>query len=209
MWDVKSVLFGRRTSDGIIVLERNAQGFPVRVDVSHLRIELPNYPAIVGCSGKYLPSCCFMSSSGGNAYALACTSFILPDDVTAIGQNAFYNCQKLVYNEDELHFAQLKEIGTSAFQYCNSFAAQNLTLPVVEKIGNNVFSGLAANDTNVVTGNVTLGSVGHAVSLVGTDAFRYQSGITSITVYTQNGLASDLTGAPWGAENATINYVTA
>ena len=209
MWDVKSVLFGRRTSDGIIVLERNAQGFPVRVDVSHLRIELPNYPAIVGCNGNYIPSDTFMSSSGGNAYALACTSFILPDDVTAIGQNAFYNCQKLVYNEDKLHFAQLKEIGTAAFQYCNSFAAQNLTLPVVERIGNTVFSGLAATDTNVVTGNVTLGSAGHAVSLVGTDAFRYQSGITSITVYTQNGLASDLTGAPWGAVNAAINYLQA
>lgn len=194
--------------DGIIITERNALGYPIRVDASHLNLVLPQLDSsIVGCHGNYLPSDSFMSGTGGNSYSAACSSIILPDNINAIGQSAFYNCRSLIYNPTELHSAQWKEIGSQAFQYCANFSANNLSLPLIERIGTFAFDGYTNVTNNIVTGNVTLGSSGHAVSFIGTDAFRYQSNITSITVYTQNGLASDLTNAPWGAENATINYV--
>lgn len=62
--------------------------------------------------------------------------------------------------------------------------------------------------------SATLGSPGHPVTSMETT--EYNSSVfdgcdilTSITIYTQNGLASDLTGAPWGATNATITYIKA
>ena len=165
--------------------------------------------AYVGCNGNYIPSDTFMAGAAGNAYSITCTSIILPDNVNAIGTRVFYNCRALRYNSTELHSAQWKEIGSQAFQYCAGFSANNLSLPLIERIGTFAFDGYTNVTNNIVTGNVALGSAGHAVTLIGTDAFRYQTGITSITVYTQNGLAGDLTGAPWGAVNATINYLQA
>lgn len=194
--------------DGIIITKRNALGYPICVDASHLNLALPSLgAAYIGCNGNYIPSNTFMAGNAGSAYSNTCTSIILPDNVNAIGALAFYNCRALLYNSTELHSEQWKEIGSQAFQYCAGFSAKNLSLPLIERIGTLAFDGYTNITNNIVTRNVTLGSSGHAVSFIGTDAFRYQSGITSITVYTQNGLVSDLTGAPWGAANATINYV--
>lgn len=62
-------------------------------------------------------------------------------------------------------------------------------------------------DTSLAT--VELGSPGHPVSTIGAYAFYNCPALTSVTVYTANGLVSDLANAPWSAETATITYLKA
>ena len=106
-----------------------------------------------------------------NAFALGCgvTEYTIPDSVTAIGWNAFYNCTSLtsVTIPDSV-----TTIGINAFAICDSLTS--VTIPdSVTTIGEWAFS-----DCDSLT-SVTIGD---SVTTIGEYAFHYCRSLTSVTI---------------------------
>jgi len=100
------------------------------------------------------------------------------------------------------------ERGTADNGTCGAFynctGLQSALLPSLTTCQDNTTKHATfGNCTSLET--VQLGSEGHAVTSIGSYMFKgcTQSGLT-ITVYTQGG--ASLSGEPWGATNATIEY---
>lgn len=118
----------------------------------------------------------------------------------------FYDCRSL----RTVYAPNLEECVTSGYAagYCGAFAGctslVTLDLPSFRQTTD---ATTTAGAFRVCTGlqNVTLGSVGHAVTGLASNTFSgdTQTGLT-ITIYTTGGAA--LSGSPWGATNATIEY---
>lgn len=96
------------------------------------------------------------------------TEYILGDDVTSIGSNAFYKCSKLT---SVTIGKSVTEIGNYAFQDCSSLATINIPESVT-KIGYGAFSGCSA---------LTSVTLGDGVTSIATKAFAY-CGLTSVTI---------------------------
>lgn len=157
-----------------------------------------------GVTACCIPPCSFMSDSSMGLY-YTMTKLICPHAVTGIGSKAFYCLSNFAPDADCFSFAGLEVIGSNAFYRCQSLngngAMTNLTLPVVRHIGGTAFSAAAGYE--FITGDVVLGSPGHAVTNVGANAFQNQSAITSITVYTNNGAAlANENGTGWSCGTA-------
>ena len=118
--------------------------------------------------------------------------------LTYVGQQSFASCASLT----NISFPKATKVEYSAFDQCA--ALTNVSLPLVTSLADRIFS----NCTSLV--GVTLGSEGNAITSIPSYIFMndMQEGL-EITVYTTNGSADDLTGAPWGATNATVTYLQA
>ena len=118
------------------------------------------------------------------------TKVTIPNSVTSIGDNSFYYCAKLT----SLAIPNsVTSIGNYAFYEC--LALTSVTIPgSVTSIGNYSFS--YCKSLTSVTFNGTPSSIG-------SNAFGSCSKLTTINVPLAEGAVS---GAPWGATNATINY---
>lgn len=125
------------------------------------------------------------------------------------GHGMFLGCTSLI----DVSLPSLESIGEGGsnngmFYGCSSLV--NIVLPslviIKETDGstqNSNYGGTFCNCTGLQ--NVQLGSTGHPVTSLLANCFRNctQSGLT-ITIYTTGGAA--LSGSPWGATNATIEY---
>ena len=120
----------------------------------------------------------------------ALTSVTIPDSVTSIGSNAFSRCAGLTSIEIP---SSVMIIGTEAFYYCTGLTSVTIPSSVVN-IKYSAFEG--CRSLTSVTFNGT-------PSLIGSSAFGNCSNLTTINVPWAEGAVS---GAPWGATNATINY---
>lgn len=111
------------------------------------------------------------------------------DKMSIIAASAFANCQQLVLTEIPEGIVQ---INNYAFQNC--FNISDLTLPVSLKVlnGNAFINCAGLTRVTFKSEPTTLGS-----------AFNSCSKLTTINVPWAEGAVS---GAPWGATNATINY---
>ena len=120
-------------------------------------------------------------------HSLALTS--LPAGVTSIGTYAFYNCKNLALTSLP---AGITSIGNSAFANCSKLALTSLPagLQIIKDYAFSVCSGLTS-----ITFEGTPRSIG--------SCFGNCSNLTTINVPWAEGAVS---GAPWGAKNATINY---
>lgn len=105
---------------------------------------------------------------------------------------------------EELELPNLVSLGNYALSTSTSAAGSSsplkvIDLPKIQTIGTYAFRYRSTLES------VTLGSIGNPVTSIGTNAF---SGCTqstlSITIYTSDGSA--LSGSPWGATNANIEY---
>lgn len=150
-------------------------------------------------SSKTVPAHAFYN---GNSYGMftAVKRFILPEGINAVSNQGFYYCNRWVYSADDFDMSELIFIGDKAFAYCTSLGIASLNLPKLKRMGSEAFSGVLASNNSLVTGEVVLGSPGNPVEGIGSSAFKYQSNITSITVYTENGaeLASENSDG-WGS----------
>lgn len=127
----------------------------------------------------------------GNFYGTGLTSLYLPKLQTIQTSGSYYYGKQL-----------------GAFNTCASLHTVNL--PNIQKLGSNVTDSRSASlcgtfGNCTALENVTLGSEGHPVTSIESLAFTGDTQSTlTITVYTADGAA--LSGEPWGATNATIEY---
>lgn len=132
---------------------------------------------------------------------------------TTIRPYAFYYCQKLSLTSLP---SGITRIGDFAFQSCTNLALTSLPSGLTS-VGNYTFYGCQ---------KLSLTSLPRGITSIGGNAFSKCTGLTSITLHSKpNSIASnafnyctnlktinvpwasgEVSGAPWGATNATINY---
>lgn len=112
-------------------------------------------------------------------------------NATDINSNAFYNCTGLI----SANFPNVKTVYSSAF---NSSGLTSITFNNLITLGSNSdYSGIF-EDTPM-----TSISIPSTIKTIGLYAFSYSS-IKTITVNRKKGAIS---GAPWGASGATVNWI--
>ena len=111
-------------------------------------------------------------------------------NATNINSNAFYNCTGLI----SANFPNVKTVYSSAF---NSSGLTSITFNKLEILGSSSdYSGIFENTP------MTSISIPSTIKSIGLYAFSYSS-IKTITVNRNTGAIS---GAPWGASGATVNW---
>jgi hypothetical protein len=115
----------------------------------------------------------------------------LPDGVTRIGDYAFNDCFNLVL---ESLPRDLTHIGACAFQNCEMIGSHIILGSNIDNIGSSAFKSC---------GSIKTVTFKRKPSTLSKSAFEWDSGITDIYVPWAEG---EVSGAPWGATNATINY---
>ena len=168
------------------------------------------------CKNLALTSLPESLTSIGNYAFYYCTSLALtslPEGLTRISGNAFYSCTSLALTSLP---EGLTSMGNSAFSGCTNLALTSLPEGLT-KIDDNVFFGCK---------NLALTSLPESLISIGTYAFYSCTSLTSITFKgTPSSIMSAafdgctnltdikvpwaegaVSGAPWGATNATITY---
>ena len=125
------------------------------------------------------------------------SSIHLPENLEKLGERAFYNCKKLYIEKLP---ENLKTIGVGAFYSVEKLAITQLPKQV------NIISDFCFEKCYGLT-NLTLGGVGYPVITIGNSPFYNCTNLKKLTIYTTGG--QPLAGAPWGATNATITYLSA
>lgn len=130
-------------------------------------------------------------SVGKNAFAF-CSNLktVTMGNATDISTNAFYYCTGLT----SANFPNVKTVYSSAF---NSSGLTSITFNNLVTLGSNSdYSGIFENTP------MTSISIPSTIQTIGLYALSYSS-IKTITVNRRTGAIS---GAPWGATNATVNW---
>lgn len=111
-------------------------------------------------------------------------------NATDINSNAFYSCTGLI----SANFPNVKTVYSSAF---NNSGLTSITFNKLVTLGSsNDYSGIFENTP------MTSISIPSTIKTIGLYAFSYSS-IKTITV---NRYTGTISGAPWGATNATVNW---
>lgn len=111
-------------------------------------------------------------------------------NATDINSNAFYDCTGLI----SANFPNVKTVSSSAF---NSSGLTSITFNNLVKLGSNSdYSGIFENTP------MTSISIPSTIKTIGLYAFSYSS-IKTIIV---NRKKDAISGAPWGATGATVNW---
>lgn len=114
-------------------------------------------------------------------------------NATDINSNAFYNCTGLI----SANFPNVKNVYSSAF---NSSGLTSITFNKLITLGSNSdYSGIFENTP------MTSISIPSTIKTIGLYAFSYSS-IKTITV---NRNKDAISGSPWGATGATVNWTGA
>ena len=141
------------------------------------------------------------------------TSIHIPSGTTVIGEKAFLGCYDLTSVTIPNTVTTIK---TYAFGNCNSLEAVEIPSSVTE-IEGYAFEGCEAlSSLTLNEGIVTIGRFAFAecaeltsveipstITSLASDAFDSCSNITTIIVHKAEG---SITGAPWGATNATVTW---
>lgn len=124
-----------------------------------------------------------------SCHRLALTS--LPDSITSIGQYAFNGCTSLALTSLP---EGIKSISYYAFENCPRLALTSLP-DGLTTINNYAF--------RYCVGLTTL-TIGSAIKTIGTTAFE---GCTNLETIIINRAEGTVSGAPWGATNATVQWI--
>jgi hypothetical protein len=111
--------------------------------------------------------------------------------IMSIPYRCFYGCTNL----KNIDLSNVKSINDSAFE---GTGITNVVLNDVTFIGSSVFSYSALNSITIKISNPS------SISIY-SSAFSYTDQLTDIYVSWSEG---EVSGAPWGATNATIHYNT-
>ena len=143
-------------------------------------IETKTNTLVAGCKKTIIPN--NITSIGENAfyYCDGLTSVTIPNSVTSIGENAFYNCYRLT---SVTIGNGVTSIGEYAFDGC--YGLTSVTIPnSVTSIGSNAFFNCDG---------LTSVTIGNSVTSIGSNAFCNCSGLTSVTI------PNSVTSIGWGA----------
>ena len=127
------------------------------------------------CSSVILPN--ELTHIGNNAFfdCASLASVTIPDSVTSIGDLAFFGCSSL---ESVIIPDSVTSIGTDAFRNCSSLAS--VTIPdSVTSIGNGAFSNCSSLASVTIPDSVTS---------IGTDAFQGCNSLTTLYIPCNNPL---------------------
>ena len=147
----------------------------------------------VGCTNLAHVSFSESLTSIGESAFNSCSNLALtslPAGVTSIGSGAFYGCSNLALTSLP---AGVTSIGSGAFNSCSNLALTSLPAGVTS-IGSYAFSGCTRLTSITFKGTPTI---------IESSAFDGCTNLTDIKVPWAEGAVS---GAPWGATNATITY---
>lgn len=193
---------GASITDGTEVLTRNASGYPTTAKHYGTKVYPKAYWNRIATDGPWvaLTSITFADTvteimNAAFAYCAALTSIDV-STVVKLENNAFSNCTSLT----SLSFPVLTTIGQSVFLSCSGLTS--LSMPLCTVIQGSAIRGCSGLQT------AQLGSVGHAVTTVGSNSFQgcTQSGLT-ITVYTTGDrVDSLLTNIRASATAATVVF---
>lgn len=126
----------------------------------------------------------------GNYAFTSCPSFkrICYPKLKTLGPGVFYACT----NVEQIELPRLETIGEYAIASC--VKVQQIDLPSIKSIG---------RDLLYADSQATVVNIGPYITSINADAFRYKTDEFVINMAVAEGVVS---GAPWGAVNATINY---
>ena len=148
--------------------------FTLLTNIKNLNIVIPNGITIIGASA-------FSGCTG-------LMSVEIPSSVTAIGGSAFNGCTGLTSVEIP---SSVTTIGASAFNGCIRLTSVEIPSSVTI-IGTGAFSGCTG---------LTSVEIPSSVTDIGGSAFSGCADLATITIHKAEG---SITGAPWGAPNATV-----
>ena len=149
--------------------------------------------AFVNCTNLALTSLPEGLTSIGNGAFTGCSNLALtslPAGVTSIGDGAFVNCTNLALTSLP---AGVTSIGVDTFGNCSNLALTSLPESLTS-IGVDTFSDCTSLTSITFKGTPTT---------IAANAFNSCTNLTDIKVPWAKGAVS---GAPWGATNATITY---
>ena len=114
-------------------------------------------------------NCNAIIQTDSNILVAGCSTTVIPNTVTSIGDRAFYYCSGLTSIAIP---NSVTSIGNSAFRGCSGLTS--VTIPnSVTSIGNDAFYGCSG---------LTSVTIGNSVTFIGNNAFGYCTGLTSITI---------------------------
>lgn len=156
------------------------------------------------------------TSTEGTGYFYGCSNLVsvsMPDLINLgyVGASGsycgvFFNCKSLSsVSMPKLENIYMSNPSSNHGNFYNCIGLEVINFPSIKMIQGGNLSDRGTFRGCVSLTDVTLGSDGHPVSSIGAYTFSgcTQSNLT-ITIYTQGGAA--LSGEPWGATNATIEY---
>ena len=154
-----------------------------------------DYSTIVSYGGKEISNFTLPSTVENiDSYAfwnVKIQNLTLPPQIKSIGERAFQGSQLYTLNLNN----ELKTIGNYAFYYN---ALTNINIPnSVEMIGNEAFRH---NRLKTVT-------IGNGIKSIGIDAFKKEDNYNPISTITIDKISDSISGSPWGATNAKINWI--
>ncbi|MCP3695788.1 MAG: leucine-rich repeat domain-containing protein, partial [Planctomycetaceae bacterium] len=150
-----------------------------------------------------------VNSIGNSAFG-GCTSLAsitIPDSVTSIGAQAFWSCSNLT---SIIIPDSVASIGDSAFRYCSSLETITFLGSAPTTVGDNAFSGMAANAQAIATpeAQASFGEVGAAWNglLVGTQetAAPPNNLVTNAQIITSLENSGSVTGTNVNATNELV-----
>lgn len=112
--------------------------------------------------------------------------------VTKVGSSAFNGCMSL----ESISLPEVREIKESSFNWCSSL--KSISMPKIEVLGSNDdFNGIFDYDYKMTTINIP-----STIQSIGSNTFEN----TKITTINIDRRAGSISGAPWGASGATVNW---
>lgn len=111
--------------------------------------------------------------------------------VTKIVSSAFSDCKSL----ESISLPEVKEIEQSAFAYCSSL--KSISMPKIEILSNNSSYWGIFDYCGMTTINIP-----STIQSIGKNTFEN----TQITTINIDRRAGSISGAPWGADGATVNW---
>lgn len=128
-------------------------------------------------------------SAFSNCHQLTSAAFT---KVTKIDSSAFYYCMSL----ESISLPEAKKIEEYSFAFCSSL--KSVSMPKIEVLGSDDDdSGIFDYDYKMTTINIS-----STIQSIGKIAFEN----TEITTINIDRRVDSISGAPWGAENATVNW---
>ena len=158
-----------------------AEGNPVYHSSGNCLIKTASKTLIVGCQTSVIPTDGSVTIIGDNAFRNRSgpTSITIPDSVTSVGGSAFYNCTGLT---SVTIGNGVTSIGGSAFSGCTDLTSITVAEgnPVYHSSGNCLIK--TASKTLIVGCQTSVIPTDGSVTIIGDNAFRYNSWLTSLTI---------------------------